>query len=101
MNFTYFIGNENLKKRVSSLVDSARLPHAILIEGESGIGKRTLAREMATALVCRSGGERPCHACSQCVKAVKGGHPDIYEYSAPGGAHSLHIDTVRGVIGDA
>lgn len=72
MNFTYFIGNENLKKRVSSLVDSARLPHAILIEGESGIGKRTLAREMATALVCRSGGERHAMHAVSVSRQLKG-----------------------------
>lgn len=101
MHFTYFIGNEKLKKRVSSLVDSSRLPHAILIEGESGMGKRTLAREIARALVCRSVGEKACLECSQCVKALKGVHPDIFEYSAPGGANSFHIDTVRDVIGDA
>lgn len=101
MNFTYFIGNENLKKRVSALMDSSRLPHAILIEGESGLGKRTLAREIAAALVCRSSASRPCLECSQCKKAAKGVHPDIYEYSAPGGVNSFHIDVVRDVISNA
>lgn len=100
MNFTYFKGNENVKKRVSSLMESSRLPHAILIEGETGLGKKTLAREIACALVCRGSGEKPCYACSQCKKAVNKVHPDIYEYCAPGSANSFHIDTVREVIKD-
>ncbi len=100
MNFTYFKGNENVKRRISALFASSRLPHAILIEGENGLGKKTLAREIACALVCRSGADKPCYACSQCVKALKGVHPDIYEYCAPGSANSFHISTVRSVIKD-
>lgn len=67
MNFTYFKGNENVKARVSSLFESSRLPHAILIEGETGLGKKTLAREIARALVCRSEGEKP----AECVLSAK------------------------------
>ncbi len=100
MVFTYFKGNENVKKRVSALVESSRLPHAILIEGESGLGKKTLARDIACALVCRADGERPCGVCSQCKKALNKVHPDIFEYCAPGNANSFHIDTVRSVIND-
>lgn len=100
MNFTYFKGNQNVKRRISALFESSRLPHAILIEGENGLGKKTLARELACALVCRSKAEKPCRVCSQCVKAQKGVHPDIYEYCAPGGANSFHISTVREVIND-
>lgn len=100
MNFTYFKGNENVKKRVSSLIESSRLSHAVLIEGETGLGKKTLAREIACALVCRGSGEKPCYACSQCKKALNKVHPDIYEYCAPGSANSFHIDTVREVIND-
>lgn len=100
MNFQNFIGNETVKKRISDLISSSRLPHAIILEGEEGIGKRTLAREIASALVCRAENDKPCYKCSQCVKAQKGIHPDIYEYSAPGGANSFHIETVRDVIKD-
>lgn len=100
MNFSNFIGNETVKKRISDLINSSRLPHAIIIEGDEGIGKRTLARDIACALVCRAEGEKPCGTCPQCIKAQKGIHPDIYEYSAPGGANSFHIETVRNVIKD-
>lgn len=100
MNFKFFLGNENVKNQISALLASSRLPHAIIIEGEEGIGKRTLAREIAAALVCRSDGEKPCYSCSQCNKAQKQIHPDIYEYSAPGTANSFHVDTVRDVIND-
>lgn len=100
MKFNNFLGNETVKKRISDLINSSRLPHAIIIEGDEGIGKRTLARDIACALVCRAEGEKPCGSCSQCVKAQKGIHPDIYEYSAPGGANSFHIEIVRKVIKD-
>lgn len=100
MNFKYFLGNEKVKEQISYLINSSRLPHAIIIEGEEGTGKRTLAREIAAALVCRGSEEAPCYECSQCNKAVKGVHPDIYEYSASGGARSFHVDAVREIIND-
>jgi len=100
MYFKYFLGNEKIKEQLSFLFSSSRLPHAIILEGEEGIGKKTLAREIAAALVCRSEGEKPCYSCSQCSKAEKNIHPDIYEYCASGGAKSFHVDTVRDIIND-
>ena len=100
MNFKYLLGNENVKEQISVLMESNRLPHAIIIEGEEGIGKKTFAREIAAALVCRSNENKPCYQCSQCHKAEKGIHPDIYEHTATGGANSFHIQTVRDIISD-
>ena len=100
MNFTDFLGNEKLKEQISSLAESGRLPHAIVIEGDEGLGKRTFAREIALNLFCRSDGERPCRNCAQCSKVLKGVHPDVFEYSATGGARSFHVDVVRDVIDD-
>ena len=100
MNFTYFKGNETLKQNISALLESSRLPHAILIEGETGLGKKTLAREIACALLCRSSAEKPCYSCPQCRKVMNNVHPDVFEYCAPGSANSFHIETVRNVIND-
>ena len=70
MNFTDFLGNEKIKEQISSLAESGRLPHAIVIEGDEGLGKRTFAREIALNLFCRSDGERPCRNCAQCSKVL-------------------------------
>ncbi|MCC8073023.1 MAG: hypothetical protein LIO62_02730 [Clostridiales bacterium] len=94
-----FIGNEKTVEQLGALIDANRFPHAVLIEGEEGIGKRTLARLLAAALVCRES-EKPCGECSQCRKAMENIHPDIFEYSATGGSRSFHVDTVRQVIND-
>ena len=95
-----FIGNTKVKEQLAYLLEAERLPHAIVIEGDEGIGKHTLAREIALALFCRSDGEKPCRECSQCSKAAKGYHPDLFEYSATGGARSFHVDVVREVRED-
>lgn len=100
MKFIDFIGNEKLKEQLTFMQESNRLPHAIIIEGDEGIGKKTLAREIALNLFCRSENEKPCRACPQCSKVLKGIHPDIYEYSAPGAPRSFHIETVRDVRDD-
>ncbi len=100
MNFKHFLGNEKIKDQISFLLNSGRLPHAIILEGESGAGKTTLAREIAASLVCRADGGKPCYNCTQCKKAEKGYHPDIFEYKPAGGAKSFHVDIIRNIIND-
>lgn len=99
MQFKYFLGNERIKEQISYLLASDRLPHAIILEGDSGLGKHVLAREIAAALVCRSE-DAPCYLCAQCRKAQQQIHPDIYEYTPEGGSRSFHKDVIKTIIDD-
>lgn len=99
MNSFDFVGNERTIEQVGVLIDSGHFPHAVVIEGEKGLGKKTLASFIAAALVCR-GENKPCFDCTQCNKAKGHIHPDIFEYSASGAANSFHVDVVRDVIKD-
>ncbi len=67
-------------KEISGLLSQlaeGRLVHASLITGEKGTGKRTLARLMASALLCSSDGTRPCGKCRDCLLTEQGEHPDV------------------------
>ncbi len=58
-------------------IEENRMVHAILITGEIGTGKRTLANLIAEALVCQADYNKPCGKCSGCILAMAGEHPDI------------------------
>ena len=51
--------------------------HALLITGETGTGKRTLAGLLCQALMCEAQTGIPCGECSGCRLAACGEHPDI------------------------
>lgn len=61
------------------MASSDRLPHALLLLGPQGCGKKTVALALAQYILCedRSGGEA-CGKCHNCVKAGKNIHPDIH-----------------------
>ena len=56
------------------------LPHAVLLAGPGGIGKTTLAFDLAAALLCVDGdaAARPCRACRGCRMVEHGNHPDLH-----------------------
>ncbi|HQR85084.1 MAG TPA: DNA polymerase III subunit delta', partial [Polynucleobacter sp.] len=60
-------------------IDLASLPNAVLIHGQSGIGKFQFSIELAKALLCEgsSNQAKPCNHCEACHWFSSGNHPDF------------------------
>ena len=95
MNFDGFVGNEAALGSIAAAVDSGRFPHALLIEGPVGSGRKHLASLLAKAAVCTAD-RKPCGVCAQCRKADTG-HADITVIRGDGSAKSMNVDIIRGV----
>jgi len=65
---------------LSKLWAETRLPHALLLNGQTGIGKRLFAKRLAQALLCqnRLDNQEFCGVCTQCTWFDAGSHPDFY-----------------------
>ncbi|MDP5239447.1 DNA polymerase III subunit delta' [Uliginosibacterium sp. 31-16] len=57
-----------------------RLPHALLLSGPEGSGKRLFAEHLARALLCQSPDDRgfSCGTCADCKWIESGNHPDMF-----------------------
>jgi DNA polymerase-3 subunit delta' len=79
MLFKEIIGQQEVKDRLRNMVVENRVPHALMLFGPPGSGKRSLALAMAQFLAC---GERQdndsCGVCPSCVKFSKLVHPDVH-----------------------
>lgn len=73
-------------------------PQALLLTGAEGIGKRTLARLLAQAVLCTDGQNRPCGACRACKRAQSGTHPDLLIPRRVAGKKDVNIDSVRALL---
>ncbi len=100
MNFSGFLGNDQLKKDLSTAFQKGQLSHCYLLSGPRGAGKKTLATILAAAMECTGTGEKPCRICSGCHKVFSGAHPDVVWVDEPGKA-ILPVETIRKVRADA
>lgn len=76
MSFHELLGNDQLKKDLSESLRTGSFSHCYLISGPEGSGKHTLARLLASAILCQ-GDRKPCGKCQPCRKVAEGNHPDF------------------------
>lgn len=78
--FDQLRGNERVKLLLGRILESHRLPGALLFSGEEGIGKKLFALEVARALNCRSArGVQGCGECSSCLRIGTFNYPQSEE----------------------
>ena len=97
---------ENVNSFISSF-RTGNVPHAAIIDGPTGSGKKTLSGLLSQLLFCknRNGGE-PCGVCSSCVQIAAGTHPDLIMLSkekalikgAKTDRKSIGVDDIRELI---
>ena len=96
--FNNFVGNKELLLKLQNVINKGRFPHAIILEGEKGLGKHTLANLIAMAAVCEDNAP-PCENCRHCRLAINNAHTDIINYG-PDGA-TFKVDTAREIRDNA
>ncbi len=99
MRLCDLIGHGGLPRLLARLIARERLPHALIIEGISGCGRRTLARALAQAVLCSTPhlGDA-CGRCPSCVVLSAGNHPDCIELPHDRTGADLPLDLVREVV---
>lgn len=71
---TDVIGHEAARAGLVGLLDGGRLPGGVLIHGPQGIGKATLAFDLAREIFRRTGDEDPAHVADQ---VAAGAYPNL------------------------
>lgn len=94
--FEDVIGQRAVVQTLRKAVESRRWSSAYLFIGGRGLGKTTMARILAKALLCEKGPTpEPCGTCDACVEIAASRHIDVLEIDA---ASNTGVDNVRDTI---
>lgn len=88
------IGCNEQKEYFKRAIEQGKLSHSYLFEGQSGVGKRTFAVELAKKLLCENPTKgEPCNECNSCTTVDCGSHPDLITIEKDG--KTIKVETVR------
>ena len=79
MRFADIAGNEEVVRALAGMVDSGKIPHAIMLHEDDGGGAFPIVQAFLQYVYCknREGGDS-CGACPSCGKVSKLIHPDVH-----------------------
>ena len=97
--FSALYGNSAIKTRLGTAIDNGTLPHAFLVTGPCGSGKKTFALELASAINCEGRQNRmsdlPCHRCNTCKRIAENNYTDITRLTRQDGKATIGVEEVR------
>lgn len=92
--FADILGNEHIISHFKKAIENNKISHVYIINGEKGMGKKTMAKAFAMTLLCEEKGTEPCMKCHSCIQALTDNNPDIITIS-PDKPTTLSIDHIR------
>jgi len=98
---TSVTGHAAARANIMSTLDAARLPSGIMLHGPRGIGKATLAFDIAREVFARTGDESPEHVAAQ---VAAGAYPNLRvlrkaaRETGKGFYTAIRVEEVRGLI---
>lgn len=99
-SFPLPLGNEEIKKLLRNELENCKLNHALLLEGPIGSGRKTFARNIASALACKASC-RPCGNCRYCKRIIDNKCPDVINIVVPNEKKTISVDQIREIRLDA
>ncbi|MEP7379787.1 MAG: DNA polymerase III subunit delta' [Chloroflexota bacterium] len=95
-------GQTTAVELVRRAVETERPPHALLLVGPTGVGKTTLALDLAAGLLCLAvdPAARPCRECAACRKVAHGNHPDLHVLAPEGAGQQIRVAQIQGLASD-
>lgn len=100
MRFAEIQGNNEVKRAFAGMVDSGRIPHAILLHEDDGCGGFAFAQAFLGYLYCanHSSGDA-CGTCPACSKIARLIHPDVhYIFPVNSGLSQDYIAEFRNLV---
>ena len=96
-DFRDIIGQEQIKEHLQNALETKKISHAYIINGEKYSGKEFIARIFAMALQCEEEGVNPCQKCHSCKQALSDNQPDIIRvtHEKP---NTISVDDIRAQV---
>jgi DNA polymerase-3 subunit delta' len=95
-------GHAAAARAVVRSIRSEHPPHALLIVGPRGVGKTTLALDLAAGLLCLAddAAMRPCRDCAACRKVAADNHADLHLVAPEGAGEQIRIGQVQALTSE-
>lgn len=87
------------REQVALAIGAGRLPHALLLQGQPGLGKAALADWIARLALCETPAAGPCNACTSCRLHEAGTHPDLRRVGLVEDKKQIAVEDIRELIG--
>jgi DNA polymerase-3 subunit delta' len=95
MSFSQIVGHQKQVEIVRQALNHGRLHHAYLFAGMEGVGKKTIALDLAKAIHCSAAAGDFCGECADCARIQDGNHPDVRIIEPLAGKKEISIQQIR------